>query len=81
MIKKDVNIFSDEISKYSDQLSYKKKFLEKFGDEIDADDPFYFDGSNIIDGTTGETIRGVQLSVDTWSRITNVLIKYFHLDL
>lgn len=76
-----MNIFSDEISKYEDQLDYKEKFLEKFGDKIDADDPFYFDDTDIVDSTTGETIRGAKLTIDSWSRITNILIKYFHLDL
>lgn len=76
-----MNIFSDEISKYEDQLDYKEKFLEKFGDKIDADDPFYFDDTDIVDSTTGETIRGARLTIDSWNRITNILIKYFHLDL
>lgn len=76
-----MNIFSDEISKYEDQLDYKEKFLEKFGDKIDADDPFYFDDTDIVDSTTGETIRGAKLTIDSWNRITNILIKYFHLDL
>lgn len=76
-----MNIFSDEISKYEDQLDYKEKFLEKFGDKIDADDPFYFDDADIVDSTTGETIRGAKLTIDSWNRITNILIKYFHLDL
>ena len=76
-----MNIYSDEISNYTDQLKYKKKFLEKFGDKIDASDPFYFDGIDIIDGTTGELIKGAKLERDSWSRTTNILIKYFHLDL
>lgn len=76
-----MNIFSDEISTYEDQLRYKEKFLEKFGDDIDADDPFYFDDIDIVDGTTSETIRGAKLERDSWNRITQVLIKYFHLDL
>lgn len=76
-----INIFSDEISNYEDQLKYKKKFQEKFSDKIDADDPFYFDDADICDGTTGETIRGAKLTIDSWNRITQVLIKYFHLDL
>lgn len=80
-MKAVMNIFSDEISNYEDQLRYKEKFLEKFGDNIDADDPFYFDGADICDGTTSETIRGVKLERDSWNRITQVLIKYFHLDL
>ena len=81
MKRKVIDIYSDDMSKFEDQLNYKDSFLKKYGDKIDANDPFYFDGLNIIDGTTGETIRGVQLSVDTWNRVTNVLIKYFHLDL
>lgn len=76
-----LNIFSDEISNYENQLEYKEKFLQKFGDKIDADDPFYFDDDTICDGVTGETIKGAKLTVDSWNRITNVLIKYFHLDL
>lgn len=80
-MKAVMNIFSDEISNYEDQLRYKEKFLEKFGDNIDADDPFYFDGADICDGTTSETIREAKLERDSWNRITQVLIKYFHLDL
>ncbi len=80
-MKDVINIFSDEISNYNDQLKYKQKFLEKFGDKIDADNPFYFDDVDIVDGTTGETIRGAELDRDSWNRITQVLIKYFHLDL
>ena len=80
-MKTVMNIFSDEISNYEDQLDYKEKFLQKFGDKIDADDPFYFDDADICDGTTSETIRGAKLTIDSWNRITNVLIKYFHLDL
>lgn len=80
-MKEVINIFSDEISNYNDQLKYKQKFLEKFGDKIDADNPFYFDDVDIVDGTTGETIRGAELDRDSWNRITQVLIKYFHLDL
>lgn len=80
-MKAVMNIFSDEISNYEDQLDYKEKFLQKFGDKIDADDPFYFDDADICDGTTGETIRGAKLTIDSWNRITNTLIKYFHLDL
>ena len=76
-----MNIFSDEISTYEDQLRYKEKFLNKFGDKIDADDPFYFDNADIVDGTTGETIRGAKIERDSWNRITQVLVKYFHLDL
>lgn len=80
-MKAVMNIFSDEISNYEDQLEYKKKFLQKFGSKIDADDPFYFDDIDICDGVTSETIRGAKLTVDSWNRITNTLIKYFHLDL
>lgn len=78
---RELNIFSDSISVCNEQLAYKKAFLKKFGNKIDADDPFYFDDVDIVDGVTGETIRGAQLDIDTWNSITRVLIKYFHIDL
>lgn len=76
---KRINIFSDEISNCNDQLFYKNDFLLKFGDKIDSDDPFYFDGINIIDEFSS-TIHGAKLNEDSWNHITKVLIKYFHLD-
>lgn len=75
-----INIYSDDISKFEDQLNYKDSFLKKYGDKIDANDPFYFDGADIID-EYGETIKGAKLERDTWNQITKVLIKYFHLDM
>lgn len=75
-----IDIFSDELSTIKDQLSYKEAFLKKFGDKIDANDPFYFDNVDIVD-EYGETIKGVKLERNSWKQITNVLIKYFHLDL
>lgn len=74
------NIYSDEVSKVAEQLIYKDAFLKKFKDNIDANDPFYFDDNEIVDGTTGETIRGAQLEQDTWNKITQVLTNYFHLE-
>lgn len=77
---RSIDIFSNDLSNYSDQLKYKKEFLNKFGVEIDADDPFYFDDAEIIDGVTGETIRGAELEKDTWKQITNILLTYFHIE-
>lgn len=78
---KSIDIFSNDLSNFNDQLKYKKEFLNKFGLEIDADDPFYFDDVEIIDGVTGETIRGAELEKDTWKQITNILLKYFHIEI
>lgn len=76
-----IDIYSDDVSTFNDQLNYKAAFLKKFGDKIDDNDPFYFDGADIIDGVTSETIRGAKLDRDSWNQITKVLIKYFHLDM
>lgn len=81
MKRKVIDIYSDDMSKFCDQLNYKDSFLKKYGDKIDANDPFYFDGADIVDGVTGETIRGAKLDRDSWNQITKVLIKYFHLDI
>ena len=81
MKRKVIDIYSDDMSKFDDQLNYKDSFLKKYGDKIDANDPFYFDGVDIVDGTTNETIRGANLERDSWNQITKVLIKYFHLDI
>lgn len=77
---RSIDIFSNDLSNYNDQLKYKKEFLNKFGAEIDADDPFYFDDTEIINGVTGETIRGAELEKDTWKQITNILLTYFHIE-
>lgn len=76
-----IDIYSDDVSTFNDQLNYKVAFLKKFGDKIDDNDPFYFDGADIVDGVTSETIRGAKLDRDSWNQITKVLIKYFHLDM
>lgn len=81
MMKKTIELFSNEISNYRDQLNYKDSFLNKFGDKIDMSDPFYFDNVYIVDSVTGETIRGAQLERDSWKQITNILLKYFHIEI
>lgn len=74
-----IDIYSDKMSDYKDQIAYKDAFLKKFGDKIPSNDPFYFDDVDIID-ENGETIRGISFGTDTWETITKRLIKYFHLD-
>lgn len=80
MRKRNINIFSDELSTYSDQLNYKKAFLLKFGDKISSvtKDPFYFDDCDAID-ENGERIPDIRLTSDTWNQITKKLINYFHI--
>ena len=80
MRSKTIDIYSEESSTFTDQLNYKASFLKKFGDKIDSNDPFYFDGVDIVD-EYGKTIKGAKLERDTWKQITDVLFKYFHLDL
>ena len=77
---KKIDIYSDEVSNYNDQLLYKNSFLEKYGDKIPSDDPFYFDDVEAVD-ENGETIRGISLNTSTWAEITKVLIRYFHIEL
>ena len=77
---KKIDIYSDEVSNYNDQLVYKDAFLKKYGDKIPSNDPFYFDDVEAVD-ENGETIRGISLNTSTWAEITKVLIRYFHIDL
>lgn len=76
-----MNIYSEELSTIKDQSEYEKSFIKKFGSKIDSDKPFYFNDSDIVDGTTGEVIKEAKLERDSWNHITKVLFTYFHLNL
>ena len=79
---RNFDLFSSETSVRGKQLDYKDAFLKKFGDQIDSatDDPFYFDGEELVD-ENGETIRGAKLEEDSWKRLTETLLKHFHIEL
>lgn len=85
MRKRNIDIFSDEVSVWEDQISYQDAFLARFGDKIDYKGksfPFYFDDCDAVDATinANPTIRGICLGRDTWAQITKKLLKYFHVD-
>lgn len=79
---KEINIWADTILSYEDQLSYKKSFMEKFGDQM-KNHSFYFDNAYLVDDTyiSQPTIRGALLNENTCREFTNILIDYYNLQL
>ena len=73
-----IDIWSTEVSRFDDQLVYKKAVLAKLPLEEDA---FYFDDMELVDGLTDKTIRGVELERSTWKEITNKIVEHFNIPL